>query len=141
MLRGNKMNSRKEAGTMAPLRHVWNGKKLTIQNKLRNLTACVFSVLLYASEAGTMRETDKKKLLTFGMNLCRRILRIGWKDMIRNKDIRKTIAREVTIIDIIKKRKLRLFGYIRRMNDNGLTKHTIFEKVDGKTRRGRPCRE
>ena len=103
----------KAAGTMASLRHVWNGKKLTIQNKIRILTTCVFSVLLYASETWTLKETDKKKLLAFEMKCYRRILRISWKDMMKNEDIRKTIAREETIIDTIKKRKLRLFGHIR----------------------------
>ena len=131
----------KAAGTMASLRHVWNGKKLTIQNKIRILTTCVFSVLLYASETWTLKETDKKKLLAFEMKCYRRILRICWKDMMKNEDIRKTIAREETIIDTIKKRKLRLFGHICRMNDNRLIKHTIFAKIDGKPRRGRPCRE
>ena len=97
------------AGTMASLRHVWNGKKLNIQNKLRILTTCVFSVLLYASESWTLKETDKKKLLALEMKCYRKILRISWKDKIRNQDIRKTIAREETIIDTIKKRKLRLF--------------------------------
>ena len=61
--------------------------------------------------------------------------------MIRNEDIQKTIAREETIIDTIKKRKLRLFGHICRMNDNRLIKHTILAKIDGRPRRGRPCRE
>ena len=138
LLRGNKKTA---AGTMASLRHVWNGKKLTIQNKIRILTTCVFSVLLYASETWTLKETDKKKLLAFEMKCYRRILRISWKDMMKNEDIRKTIAREETIIDTIKKRKLRLFGHICRMNDNRLIKHTIFAKIDGKPRRGRPCRE
>ena len=131
----------KAAGTMASLRHVWNGKKLTIQNKIRILTTCVFSVLLYASETWTLKETGKKKLLAFEMKCYWRILRISWKDMMKNEDIRKTIAREETIIDTIKKRKLRLFGHICRMNDNRLIKHTIFAKVDGKPRRGRPCKE
>ena len=76
----------KVAGTMASLRHVWNGKKLTIQNKLRILTTCVFSVLLYVSETWTLKEIDKKKLLALGMKCYRRILRISWKDMIRNED-------------------------------------------------------
>ena len=61
--------------------------------------------------------------------------------MIRNEDIRKATAREEIIIDTIKKRKLRLFGYICRMHDNRLIKHTIFTNIDGKPRRGRPCRE
>ena len=122
----------KATGTMASLRHIWNGKKLTIQNKLKILTTCVFSVLLYASETWMLKESDKKKLLAFEMKCYRRILRINWKDMIRNKNIRKTIAREETIIDTIKKRKLRLFEYICRMHDNRLIKHTISAKIDGK---------
>ena len=36
----------KAIGAMTSLKHIWDGKKLTIQNKLRILTACVFSVLL-----------------------------------------------------------------------------------------------
>ena len=131
----------KAAGTMTSLRHVWNGKELIVQNKLRILTACVFSELLYTSETWILKETDKKKLLAFEMCCYRRILRISLKDMIKTEDIRNTIAREETIIDTIKKRKLRLFGHICRMNDNRLIKHTILAKIDGKPRKGRPCRE
>jgi hypothetical protein len=40
----------KATGAMASLKHIWNGKKLRVQNKLKILTTCVFSVLLYASE-------------------------------------------------------------------------------------------
>ena len=40
----------KATGTVVSLRHMWNGKKLAIQNKLRILTTYIFSVLLYASE-------------------------------------------------------------------------------------------
>jgi hypothetical protein len=131
----------KATGAMASLRHIWSGKKLKIQNKLRILTTCVFSVLLYASETWTLKEADRKKLLVFEMKCYRRILRINWQDMIRNEDIRKSISREGTIIDTIKKRKLRLFGHICRMDDSRLLKHLVFGKMEGKSRRGRPCRE
>ena len=113
------------------------GKKLTIQNKLRILTTCVFSVLLYASETWTLKETNKKKLLAFEMKCYRRILSINWKKLIKNDDIRKTIARKETIIDTIKKRKLRLFRCICRMNDNRLIKHTVCAKIDGKPQNGK----
>ena len=126
---------------MASPRHVWNSKKLTIQNKLRILTVCVFGELSYASETWTLTEIDKKKLLAFEMKYYRRILRISWTDMIRNEDTRKTIAREKTIIDTINQRKLRLFGHICRMNDNRPIKHTLFAKIDEKPRKGRPCRK
>ena len=131
----------KATGAMASLKHIWNSKKLRIDNKLKLLTTCVFSVLLYASETWTLKETDKKKLLTFEMKCYRRILRINWRDMIRNEDIRKKIAKEKTIIDTIRRRKLGLFGHICRMNDNRLVKHTVLSQMEGKSRRGRPCRE
>jgi hypothetical protein len=131
----------KSIGAMASLKHIWNSKKLKVDNKLKVLTTCVFSVLLYASETWTLKETDRKKLLAFEMKCYRRILKINWRDMIRNDDIRKMISKEETIIDIIKKRKLGLFGHICRMNDNRLIKHTVFAKMNGKPRRGRPCRE
>jgi len=131
----------KATGALASLKHIWNSKKLKIENKLRILTTCVFSVLLYASETWTLKEADKKKLLAFEMKCYRRILKINWRDMIRNEDIRKRISKDETIIDIIKKRKLRLFGHICRMEDTRLIKHIIFSKMEGKSRRGRPCRE
>ena len=116
----------KATGAMASLKHIWSGKKLTIQNKLRILTTCIFSVLLYASETWTFKETDKRKLHAFEMRCYRRILKVNWKDMIRNEDIRKRISKEETILDVIKKRKLRLFGHICRMHDNRLVKRTVF---------------
>ena len=131
----------KAVGTMTFMRHVWNNKKLTIQNKLRILIVCVFSVLLYTLETWTLKKIDTKKLLTFEMCCYRRILRISWKNMVKPKDIRKTIAREETIIDIRKKRKLTLLEHICRMNDNRLTKRTVSAKIDGKPGRGRLCRE
>ncbi len=126
---------------MASLKHIWKSKKLMIENKFKILTICVFSVLLYASETWTLKEVDKKKLLLFEMKCYRRILKINWQDRIRNEDIRKRILKEETIIDTIKKRKLRLFGHICRMDNNRLIKHTVFAKMNGKSRRGRPWRE
>ena len=131
----------KATGALASLKRIWNSKKLTIENKLKILTTCVFSVLLYAAETWTLKETDKKKLLAFEMKSYRRILKINWRDMIRNEDIRKRISKEENIVDIIKKRKLRLFGHICRMDDTRIIKHVIFSKMEGKSRRGRPCRE
>ena len=36
----------KATGALVSLKHIWNSKKLKIENKLRILTTCVFSVLL-----------------------------------------------------------------------------------------------
>ena len=49
--------------------------------------------------------------------------------MIRNEDIWKKTE---NIVDIIKKRKLRLLGYRCQMNGNNLVKHVLFMKIKGK---------
>ena len=126
---------------MASLKHIWGSKKMSLDNKLRVLATCVFSVLLYASETWTLKQTDRKKLLAFEMKCYRRVLRINWRDMIRNEDIRSRISKEETVVDIIRRRKLGLFGHICRMGDERLIKHVLFSQMDGKSRRGRPCRE
>ena len=117
----------KATGAMASLKHIWNSKKLRIDNKLKILKTCVFSVLLYASETWTLKETDKKNLLAFEMECYRQSLRINWRNMIRNEDIRKM--------------KLGLFGHSCRMNDHRRIKHIAFSQIDGKSRRGRPYKE
>ena len=105
----------KATGVLASLKHIWNSRELKIDDKLKILTTCVFSVLLYASEAWTLKEIDRKKLLAFEMKCYRRILRTSWRDMMKNEDIRNKISRERTIVDTIKKKKLGLFGHICRM--------------------------
>ena len=74
------------------------------------------------------------------MKCYRRILGIWWWQKIRNDTIRKDINRTSTIIDKIKQRKLQMFGHICRMPNNRLIKTTLFEKVEGKRKRGRPRR-
>ena len=101
----------KANGVMASMKHIWTSGKLTIESQINLLTTCVFSVLLFASETSTLKETDTNKLLAFEMRCYRRILRIRWMEMLRNVDIRKRIGVKETIIDVIKKRKLRLFGH------------------------------
>ena len=131
----------KATGALASLKHIWNSRKLKINNKVRVLTTFVFSALLYASETWTLKETDRKKLLAIEMECYRRILKISWRNMVRNDDIRKRISRKKTIMDTIKKSKLGLFGHICRMEDKRLIKHILFSRMDVKSRRGRPCRE
>lgn len=67
----------KAIGAMTSLKHVWNTKKMKIENKLKVLTTCVFSVLLYASETRILKEADKNKRLAFEMKCYRRILQIN----------------------------------------------------------------
>lgn len=131
----------KATGTLVSLKHIISDGNIKVDQKIQILTTTVFSVLLYASETWTLKENDKKRLLAFEMKCYRRILKIKWTEKRTNEDIRKMICRKYTIIDIIKKRKLQLFGHICRMSDSRLVKQIVFSRMEGKSRIGRPSRE
>ena len=131
----------KAHGAMAGFNRIWESKIISINTKLQILRACVFSVLLYAAESWTLRKIDTQKLLSFEMSCYRRILNIRWHHKISNERIRTTIGHHKTIIQIIIKRKLSLFGHICRMNDTRLVKQVVFGRIEGVNLRGRPRRE
>jgi len=60
----------------------------------------------------TMKVVDSRKLLAFEMRCYRRILKVCWKDKVSNKAIRERVERHYSAVDLIKQRKLRLFGHI-----------------------------
>ncbi len=57
-----------------------------------------------------------------------------------NEVVRKKVGREETVVDMVKKRKLELFGHICRMKDERLLKVVMTGMVDGSRGRGRPAR-
>lgn len=131
----------KASGTLANLKHLWSSKTLSIKGKIRLIQTCVFSVLLYASEAWSLKKRDIAKLLAFEMKCYRRVLGITWMQKIKNIEVRARIPSRGNIIDTIKERKLNLFGHICRMSDSNILKHTMFAGMQGKKKRGRPPRE
>ena len=131
----------KATGALPSIKHIISNGKIKVESKIKILTTTVFSVLLYASETWTLKERDKKKLLAFEMRCYHQILKIKWTDKISNEAIRKMISRKITIVDIIKKRKLQLFGHICRMDDSRLVKQVVFSRMNGKSRIDRPSRE
>ncbi len=120
------------------MRPIWKSSDISIKTKIDVLTTCVFSRLLYASETWTLKSEDERRLLAFEMRCYRRILKVCWKDKVRNEDIRKKIGKQSTIMDVIKKRKLELFGHICRMRDDRLLRTVTMGMVTGNRKRGRP---
>jgi hypothetical protein len=120
------------------LKTVWEDKGVNVGVKLQLVKACVFSVLLYAADTWTIKKEDHKRLLAFEMRCYRRMLKVKWQDHRSNEDIRQELGQETTIMDIIKARKLQLFGHICRMDDSRLLKLITLGMVEGTRSRGRP---
>lgn len=104
------------------------------------MDTCVISTLLYACETWTMKKQDRLKLNAFEMKCYRKMLKISYKDMIKNDTIRKDLGRTKTVVEKIKDRKLSIFGHICRMRDERIIKTVMMGRSDGMRKRGRPKR-
>jgi len=62
---------------------------LSLTAKLRLYTSLVQSVLLYESEAWTLRQDDEKCLQAFHMKRQRYILQVNWYDFITSDSVRE----------------------------------------------------
>jgi len=74
------------------------------------------------------------------MRCYRRTLAVKWQDRRTNEEIRAVVQRKETVLDIIRMRKLQLFGHISRMSDDRLLNTLMFGMDEGKCRPGRPAR-
>ena len=63
-------------GALASLKRIISNGKIKVESKIEILITTVLSVLLYASETCTLKESAKKKLLAFEMRCYRQILKI-----------------------------------------------------------------
>jgi len=88
----------------------------------------------------TVKAADVRKLLVFEMGCHRRILNVCWKIKISNKTFREKVQRHCTVVDLIKQRKLKLFGHVCRMDDNKLIKTVLLGMMEGNRPCGRPAR-
>jgi len=73
-----------------PRRGIWKNKNITVDIKLNLLTTCVFSVLLYAADTGTIKKHERR-LLAFEMRCYQNLLNIRWHQQVTNDSIRQQL--------------------------------------------------
>ena len=126
-------------GTFAKLKgRVWENRKLTIKTKMAVYRACILSTLLYGSETWAIYASQEKRLNTLHLKHLRNILGIRWDDFVTNNSILKRAGLD-SIQSLLKQRRLRWLGHVRRMDDGRITKDLLYgELVKGKRSLGRP---
>ncbi|KAI8496960.1 hypothetical protein Bbelb_256150 [Branchiostoma belcheri] len=72
------------------------------------------------------------------MRCLRAILNVSWRDHIRNEEIRLMLGMENTIIDDIRKRRLRWFGHVQRRPPDSLVYGAYHQDFTNPRPRGRP---
>jgi len=61
----------KALGAMAGFKKIWMSKEISVKTKFCSFKACIFSILLYATESWTLSTGDKDKLMAFEMRCYR----------------------------------------------------------------------
>ncbi|CAH1268131.1 TLR1 [Branchiostoma lanceolatum] len=129
----------KAATTLARLTtRVWENPKLSVKTKMAVYNACVLSTLLYGSETWSTYAKQENRLNAFHMRCMRRILGISWKDKVTNTEVLSR-AGLPTMFTLLRQRRLRWLGHVRRMEDGRIAKDLLYgELISGKRRTGRP---
>ncbi len=130
-------------GAMAGFNKIWNSKKIKLTVKIQVVRACIFSILLYASETWVIRKNDMDRLMAFEMKCYQRLLniRFRWQLKVTNREVRRRVQVTKDIGQVLIERKMNLFGHICRMDNNRMIKKVMLGTMAGANRRGRPRRE
>ena len=129
----------KAASTLARLTaRVWTSPKLSVKTKMAVYNACVSSTLLYGSETWTTYAGQERRLNSFHLRSIRRILGISWQDKVTNADVLSR-AGLPTMYTLLRQRRLRWLGHVRRMEDGRIPKDILYgELALGRRTTGRP---
>jgi len=113
--------------TYLMLQKFFKNKNLSKKLKLRLKNTVIDKTLTYASETWTLTKIDRKQLNIFERKVCRRILgpvydneKENWR-ILTNKEIYARVKKP-TIKETVRLNRLRWFGHVQRMEENGIPK-------------------
>ena len=128
---------------------IWKQRCLSLQTKLRLFNSLVIPVLLYGSETWIILQADENRINSFYMQSQRRILNVRWYELISNETISE-MSGLPPITDVIRKRRLSLFGHVARLPPDVPANKALLAGIDVISKsavpvgwrrpRGRPCK-
>ena len=99
----------------------------------------VTSIFLKACESWTLTAELQKGTQAIEMKCYRKTLRISYKDLVTNQEVRAKIQQAIgphePLLTIVKRRKLQWYGHVSR--SSGLAKTILQGTVKGGRRQGR----
>ena len=121
------------------LKIILRGKNISLASKVKLMRTLILSTFLCACESWTLTAEIERRIQALEMRCYRRLLKISYKDLVTNEEVRNRIQNAIGVHDdlltMVKKRKLRWYGHISR--SSGMAK-TIVQGTDkGARRRGR----
>lgn len=119
------------------LENVLCRRKLSTKLRVRMLHCYVWPVVLYGSEAWTLKADTQKRLEAFEMWCYRRMLRISWTQKVTNVRVLQRVGRSRELLQTIKRRKVGYLGHVLRHDRYQLLQLIMIGKVVPKRRVGR----
>ena len=124
---------------LSRLKIIWRDKNISLASKVKLMRTLILSTFLYACESWPLTVEIERRIQALEMRCYRRLLNISYKDHVTNEEVRSKIQNATGVYDelltMVKKRKLRWYGYISRSSD--MAKTILQGTVKGARRRGR----
>ena len=120
---------------MTNLDSILKSKDITFPTKAHLVKAMVFPVVMYGYESWTIKTAEHRRIDSFELWCCRRLLRVPWTARRSNQSILKEISPEYSLEGLMLKLKLQSFGHLMRRTDS-LEKTLMLGKIEGWRRRG-----
>ena len=119
---------------MTKLDSIFKSRDITLPTTVHLAKAMVFPVVMYGCESWTVKKAEHRTD-AFELWCWRRHLRVPWTARRSNKSILKEISSEYSLKGLMRKLKLKYFGYLMQQTDS-LEKTLMLGKIEGGRRRG-----
>ena len=120
---------------MINLDSILKSRDITLSTKVRLVKAMVLPIVRYGCESWTIKKAESRRIDTFELWCCRRLLRVPWTAKRSNQSILKEISPGCSLEGLKLKLKLQYFGHLMRRADS-FEKILMLGKTEGRRRRG-----
>ena len=124
---------------LSRLKMIWRNKNSSLASKVMLMRTLILSIFLYACESWTLTAEIERRIQALEIRCYMRLLDISYKDHVTNEEVHNRIQNAIGVHDdlltMVKKMKLRWYGYISR--SSGMAKTILQGTVKGARRRGR----
>ncbi len=117
---------------------VWNRRDIPRKLKVRIYKCLILPIAIYASETWTLRKEDARRLEVFEMRCLRALMGVTRRDRLRNEYIREQIGVMESIVEVVKRKRLKWFGHVMRRPPDSLVKAAYSGDFTAARPRGRP---
>ena len=120
---------------MTNLESILKSRDITFPTKVCLVKAMVFPVVMYGCESWTVKKAERRRIDSFELWCCRRLLRVPWTARRSNQSILKEISPGISLEGMMLKLKVQYFGHLMGRADS-LEKTLMLGGIGGRRRRG-----